>query len=233
MNRQDLIAEIRYVWDVISQMKIDLSFSNPIPLVASEKFKEVSRDRSSSYERIYLVGLKNSEYNILLADHSYFQFGFAGQNSLRFAYYPNPFFSLSEANSEMLKELEYYLEEGIVSYEDYLMKLSELRNGNHAPYLRFDYSAAEYKKLSHPAAHLHLGNHFENRWPTRKILTPKAFALIILKHFYSNYWEDIKTVSILGVPHELNALLARCKMDCSIVPIEFFDADEENQFHLA
>jgi hypothetical protein len=60
-------------------------------LNASTEFKKMSR-RATSYQELYNEGVKFQDFNIMLADNSFFQFTEnEAYKDVRLAYYPNPY----------------------------------------------------------------------------------------------------------------------------------------------
>jgi hypothetical protein len=68
MDKADLVPHIRKAWIFTKAMKVDELFSGPTALDASEAFKLLAADPSVSYEELYLAGLREGQYNILLKD---------------------------------------------------------------------------------------------------------------------------------------------------------------------
>src|SRR5258706_15590803 len=91
MTKDDLVPQIRKSWVYAKALKVDELFSGPTALDASDTFKALAVNSDFSYEELYLAGLRESQYNILLRDFSFFQFGLGSTDGVRFAYYPNPF----------------------------------------------------------------------------------------------------------------------------------------------
>lgn len=102
LNDRDFIASIRRFWDFLSLIGLEETFSNPTSLKASDEFLAVIFDSSASYEAVYLTALRNSDYNLMLRDHSFFQFTHS-LSGWRLAYYPNPFFGASTPHSQKFR----------------------------------------------------------------------------------------------------------------------------------
>lgn len=230
MNAAEFARSIRRVWAYAEHIGVGELFSGPTALSASINFKRISTDPQATYEQIYLCGLRNSDYNILLKDFAYFQFGAPSQTELRFAYYPNPFLGASsEAISELNEQLE-YVEEGIIEYDEYLHSISELRYSHHPPLVRYENDPRNYVELKHPCSHFHIGHHSGNRWPVRRVLNPAAFALLLLKLFYSDYWEEAEPMLIHDQNKSLDEILQSRRMECHRLPDEFFSNVEQTHF---
>lgn len=230
MNEADFARSIRRVWVYAQKVSIDELFSDPSSFQPSPEFAKLSIKEDTRYEDLYLLGLKHSQYNILLKDYSYFQFSMRSSANLRFAYYPNPFLGASkQALSELNEQLE-YVEEGIIDLDDYLHGISELRYSQHPPPVRYENAPSQYVAFRHPCSHLHFGHHPGNRWAVRRVLTPAAFGLLIMKQFYSVFWYEAGEINVSGSLLSLDQALVENRQDCRILPEDFFSPDEERQF---
>jgi len=233
LNSADLARGIRKVWDYAKILKLDEVFSGPTALEASESFKELALSNSANYEEIYLAGLRESQYNILLKDLAYFQFGLGQQGSVRYAYYPNPFLGRSDAAVKDLSELKDFVEEGILDIDEYLHRISELRRPQHPPLVRYENAPAQHVELIHPCSHFHFGHHSDNRWPIRRVLTPSLFSLLLFKHHYSEFWLSTRDIKIGRNGMSIDELLSKSKKECQILPVELFTDQESKQFYFS
>lgn len=214
----------------MSAVEVGDYFTNPAPLEPSEPFRVAAFDESVRYEQLFLTGLENSDYNFVLCDSSFFQFGISKDDHVRYAYYPNPFLGGSREAISTVSELRLYIEEGLISVEEYLHRISEIRNGRHPPLVRYENAPDQYVPSKHPCSHFHLGHHDENRWAVRRILTPSAFGLIILKHFYGDIWNARTNLRIFGAEWSLDELLIYEKGHCRILSDALFDDTEKRLF---
>lgn len=230
MNVAEFTNSIRKAWIYAQHIGIEQVFAVPTTLKASDKFRHLSIDPSANYEQLYLCGLQHSDYNILLSDYAYFQFGLSQQNELRFAYYPNPFLGVSEtAISELNEQIE-FVEEGIIDMDEYLHAISELRFSQHPPLVRYENDPKSYVELKHPCSHFHLGHHSENRWPVTRILNPAAFALFVMKLFYGDFWDRSGLFEKDGKSESLDQILQNRRQECQVLPDNLFSAAEKLQF---
>lgn len=231
LAKVDLIRGIRSAWKYAKQMGIDGAFSDPSPMKGFEEFKKIAVDSRATYEEVYLSGLSDGQYNILLADYAYLQFG-GTENSLRYAYYPNPFLGASREAISNLAELRSYVDEGVIEMENFLHRISEIRDTQHPPLIRYDNSPNQYKTdLTHPCSHFHLGHHPGNRLPIRRVLTPSAFALIVFKYFYLDFWTGCSPVSGSVANASLDDAMIEAKEECTIIPDYLFCDRAERQFY--
>lgn len=233
MNAGDIIAGIRHSWDFLKLSEIGQIFSNPAPMSASDEFKAIASDPRAKYEEVYLVGLRDTQYNFVLEDYSFIQIGGVSDNTLRYAYYPNPFLGSSTAAIVELAELREFVEEGAIDVDEFLHLVAELRSTQHPPLLRYENSSEQYQDLIHPCSHFHFGHHADNRWPVRRILTPHAFTLIVIKHFYSDKWQGAGKIRRGKTRLSLDDLMALEKPNCRLLPDDLFSATAGRHFHFA
>lgn len=222
---------IRRAWLYSKAVGIDQVFSDPSSLKPSDEFKEIALSTTATYEEVYLHGLEAGQYNILLADYAFLQFGGCDANSLRYAYYPNPFLGASQTAISELSALRVFIDEGVIDMDEFLHRVSEIRYTQHPPLVRYENAADQYKDdLTHPCSHFHFGHHSENRWPVRRVLTPGAFALIIFKYFYPDYWAEGHALSTGRKKTSLDEALIAAKQDCRMLPDELFSERATQQF---
>lgn len=232
MNKEDLIPHIRKCWMYAKALKIDEIFSGPVALEASDDFKSASSDANSTYEDVYLVGMRDSQYNILLRDYSFFQFGMGGRDGVRFAYYPNPFLGQATETLSELGELREYVSEGILEVEDFLHRVSEIRHHRQPPMMRYEYSLSQYVENSHPCSHIHLGFHGENRLPVKRYLTAHGFCLLIFRLFYLENWQKADSIKVGEQNLEIDAIFEAVRTDCRVLHAHEFSEAESKRFHL-
>jgi len=199
-------------------------------LVPSEATILAAQNPNSSYVDLYRTALSAADYNLLLADYSFFQFAYSGsggQFGLRIAYYPNPF-DISGISST-LAEIE-----SITGEEDwenfYLDIVGSARELIRAPLIRYDLSFSQYRELLHPAAHFHFGLNTGDRWPVSLVVTPLLFTLLIAKLFYGKAWDVVGSDG--AKPPEANWLDTRFsteKTACRPVDERFFSRRERGQ----
>lgn len=230
MNKDDLRTGISRSWEILRCMSLDETFSNPVSMVASEEFLELVFSRNDNYETIYLSGLKNTDYNMMLRDISYLQFSIGDDDHVRYAYYPNPFLGSSESSIRELDELRLYVQEEAISIEDYLAKVGELRNSQHAPLLRYENAPNQYREFNHPCSHFHIGHHDNNRWPIQRILTPAAFTMLVVRQFYPDYWFALTSMKCFGKVQTPDHFLMDEKLNCRILANHHFSPTEARLF---
>lgn len=231
MNEKEFAKGISKAWLYAKFLGVGELYACPVSLKVSDKFVEAALSSTAIYEDVYLSGLQNSDYNILLADYAYFQFSMRPAEVVRFAYYPNPFLGASKEAVQDLSGLKELMVEGTIDLEEYLHHISEIRNSQHPPLVRYENAPSDYKELKHPCSHMHFGHHPQNRWPVKRKLTPQAFALLIMKTFYASFWEGCEKLKINKVEYSLDELFSKARQECSPLPSNFFSAAEEAQFH--
>lgn len=232
MNNADLAAHIRKSWTYAKALKIDEVFSGPTGLDASENFRALAMEPKVTYEQLYLAGLQESQYNILLTDFAFLQFGSSSVNSVRFAYYPNPFLGAAPNTVSELNEMREYVAEGVMDLDEFLHRVSEIRRSRHPPLVRYDYSKSQYLETTHPCSHLHLGFHEENRWPLRRHLTANAFTLLIFRLFYLNFWMQADAIKSGERELTMDEVLDEARAECRMLYEDEFSNAEARRFHL-
>jgi len=231
VNKAELVAQIHKSWRYAKALKVDELFSGPTALEASDAFKKLAISPVSSYEELYLVGLRDSQYNILLKDYSFFQFGAGGGDGVRFAYYPNPFLGAVPDTLAELKEMQEYVAEGIIDVDEVLHQVSEIRRPQHPPHVRYEYSKHQYLEATHPCSHIHFGFHGGNRWPVRRYLTAHAFALLIFRAFYLDFWICADTIKTGDRDLTLDTVLQQARAECRMLYDGEFSSAEAQRFY--
>lgn len=232
MTKDDLVPQIRKSWAYAKALKVDELFSGPTALDPSDTFKALAVSADVSYEELYLAGLRESQYNILLKDFSFFQFGIGSIDGVRFAYYPNPFLGAAPNAVAELQEMQEYVAEGIIDIDELLHQISEIRRPQHPPLVRYDYSKQQYVEATHPCSHIHLGFHRENRWPVRRYLTAHAFALLIFRHFYLEFWVGAESITSRDGELTMDGALREARTECRMLYEEEFSNAESQRFYL-
>jgi len=187
-------------------------------------------DPNTTYAALYRAGLTHRDYNILLTDFSYFQFQHTPDGasfSVRYAFYPNPHERAAAAQYEQAQLLG---DEGD-GYELFLDELTNTPEDHRVPAIRYEVAFTDYKPLVHPTAHFHFGLHSENRWPAQRVFTPLAFALVIAKQFFCDAWhEHGQKIDPSSKTNAFDAKLFQERIQCPILPEEYFSGDERRQF---
>lgn len=199
-------------------------------MVASEEFLRFAFSDAEGYEDVYLAGLRNRDYNILLRDYSYLQYSISKEHHVRFAYYPNPFLGNSQSAMSELSDLRIYVDEGAMTTEEYLLQVAELRNSQHPPLFRYENAPDQYEELVHPCSHFHLGHHSDNRWQLQRTLTPLAFTILVARHFYPSTWHQEEDIVLFEKQQAPDAFYEEAKLDCRILGDELFSVNEAKLF---
>lgn len=232
MNRADLVPYIHKSWMYAKALRIDELFSGPTALEASEAFKALAVSPDVTYEELYLAGMHEGQYNILLRDFSFFQFGVGGVDGVRFAYYPNPFLGAAPDALGELKEMHEYVTEGIIDMDEFLHRVAEIRRPQHPPLVRYEYSKRQYVETTHPCSHLHVGFHGDNRWPVRRYLTAGAFTLLIFRLFYLDLWMRADTIKSGDKQLALDAVFETARAESRMLYEDEFSKAEGQRFYL-
>jgi hypothetical protein len=232
MARDDLVPHIRKSWMYAKALKLDELFTGPTALDASDGFKALIMSSDVSYEELYLAGLREGQYNILLKDFAFFQFGSGSVDGVRFAYYPNPFLGAAPEAVAELNEMQEYVAEGVIDIDEFLHRVSEIRRPQYPPLVRYEYSKCQYIEATHPCSHMHLGFHGENRWPIRRYLTAHAFALLIFRLFYLDFWTKADLIKSGEQELTMDAVLEVARAECRVLYEDEFSDAEARRFHL-
>ncbi len=189
MNKSDFEGKIRAAHQLLSsELDLLLTTSSLNSLSVNVLFNEVALDPEAHYQDIYGRALSASYYNFLLNDYSIFQFSWSSETAWRLAFLPNPWIAGVGDVEEQMDEWDELLAAGAINLEEMGELMSELSYTGAIPPIRFEYAVEQYRELVHPAAHLHIGRHFENRWPLHRVLNPLTFLMMILKMYYPPYW---------------------------------------------
>lgn len=219
---------IRSCFDTLESMELLAQAGPGCSLRASDSFKKASL-RARSYREVYDSGVTNQDFNIMLSDHSFFQFTLQENGDIRLAFYPNPykFVEFSDYKRDALS----LLDNQELTHEEYSQLLSEAEFSGDVPAIRYDYSLEQYCENYHPAAHFHIGFFADNRWPTKRILTPYAFMLKILRHYYLKYWIKILDTSETPSQDKLDEIYRNEVSNCPLLDDNNFSQKEEERLH--
>jgi hypothetical protein len=226
MERRDIENGIYRSWKILENLDIGETFSNGAALEVNEQFRDVILSHDSSYITVYLTGMNLTHYNFLLTDYAYFQFSWSAPENLRYAYYPNPF-EASAADFGRWREL---VETGFITQEEYLSILRDSRIDPQMPSIRYEHAPDQYRELHHPCSHLHIGHHDDNRWALNRLLSPLAFTLLILKHYYGSVWREIGYDEQDQCRNSLESALIAEKSNCRQIGADLFSLLEARSF---
>lgn len=231
MQSSDVRSGIQRSWEIIRELDLGETYSNPLPLVVEAQFRDAILSADARYIDVYLLGLNLSYYNFLLTDFSYFQFSWDKVDHVRYAYYPNPFLGPTDASIEEFRRRRGLVESGDITHEEYLALLRDRPAQFRVPALRYENSPEQRRELEHPCSHFHIGYHGEDRWALNRVLSPLAFTLLIVKHYYGLAWQVYGDEPDGPYQNKLEARLAREKADkCVPVVDALFSKLEEKSF---
>ena len=230
MNNDEVRSGIAKSWDFFDSLDLGEAFITPTPLAVIQDFRKVALDAKSLYTDVYESGLALSHYNILLFDLAFFQFGWSGENEVRYAYYPNPFISGNkEAQVKLQNWREAQLAE-ILSEEDVSALIASLTTSGTVPLIRYENSPSQYRPFRHPCSHMHIGLHSDNRWPLARVLTPLAFSMWIVKQYYTDSW-SVYDDETHPIGNRLEQDLIDEQANCRILGEELFGPSEVRSLH--
>lgn len=194
MNGADFGRKIRAAWNFLeSDVGVARTLLSFVSLKVDQEFNRAALSKTSSYREIYLTALSRSHYNIVLNDYSVLQFSWASEESWRLAYLPNPWIAGVDGAEDVIQEWEILESIGGLDPDQVDQLISEMPYTSAIPAIRFEYATHQYKELSHPAAHMHIGRHTENRWPFARVLNPLTFSMAIAKMYYVESWRKLSS----------------------------------------
>ncbi len=208
MHERDFHREINGAWDLLKR-KLNIGrtliWGRSLPI--DEVFRNVVLSPEAPYEQIFKTGLSRSSYNILLEDYAFYQFNWVDDDTWRLGFFPNPWLTGIPAAERRLQQWEVLEEIGALSHEQVSEHVAEMEYAGAVPPIRFENAPAQYRELTHPAAHFHIGRHEENRWPSSVLIGPKAFVLIIAKLYYPLAWSRCSKLHGAGVDECIDEIL--------------------------
>ena len=149
---------------------------------------------------------------------------------MRLAYYPNPYgFVEFKSNKRDAIEL---LNNGDLTSDEYEQLISEADFTSDIPLIRFDYSPSQYCEKYHPAAHFHVGFFVDNRWSSRRVLSPYAFFLNILMNYYSHLWKPNGNVDAL-IHEKIDSAYQVEVSNCSLLDDAYFSEHEYKRLYVS
>jgi hypothetical protein len=230
MERREIQKGIRDSWSAVVELKLGETISSAAPLPVSDLFRDLLFSQDVQYNELYLTGLKLQHFNILLTDFSFFQYSIISDDHVRFAFYPNPFLDVTESdlNIERLRDL---LEAEMITHEEFLALVNEHRSDNRAAPIRYENAPRDRRAFSHPASHFHIGHGNGGRWAVARNLTPLAFTLLVLKHYYPADWAGADDQSEAG--NAFDERLIRARANCLEVTDALFSPLERRCFHFS
>lgn len=147
--------------------------------------------RGKSYIENWKMLISDNIYNFILGDNSVLKFKLDDvNNKISFTYYECPFKCLTYKEYLAENDIEEDEEDKILQdyYEVYLHQC-ELKENPIT--IRYDLDFDAYFEGLHPVSHLHIGHKNNVRLGLKKILNPKSFFSIILRHSYPAFWKSI------------------------------------------
>ncbi|MBU1312049.1 MAG: DUF2290 domain-containing protein [Gammaproteobacteria bacterium] len=196
----------------------------PSSLIPTDNFKKMSL-KANSYRELYDCAICYQDFNLMLFDKSFFQFSeMAKEQEVRLAYFPNPYsFSESLAHRQAANEM---LERSEISLDEFEQIISEETFSCDIPIIRYDLSQKQYCEMRHPTAHFHIGFFSENRWPSRRVMTPMSFFLKVLRLYYSGLWDEIDQKQGNCLDELYRTEIAKCPL----VTEDYFSKTEAQRF---
>jgi hypothetical protein len=146
---------------------------------------------AASYVEEFDLYQKNRHWDVQLNDFAILQFRQPDDDTVGYCYHQAPKSAPTyvEFVSEQMGESFVGAEEIDGSYwPDYELAVDTARPRETITSIRYDYSPKLYEEGVHPAAHVHVGRKNDIRIATRRLMTPIAFALFIIRQMYAEQW---------------------------------------------
>lgn len=229
MERHDFVNGVRRSWAFLSAVGLAESFATPDPLIVDAGFRTLALSGNVTHAELYHYCLERSLYNILLFDHSFFQFGWDGGGSLRYAFYPNPYVSQAEALHKF-RRYRQMVRNNAIDEEEFSQLVSTMHSAGGVPIFRYEYSAGQRVSLAHPASHMHIGVHSQNRWAFSRVLTPPAFTMLMVKSYFPGEWLLGEEGVVNGEINIHERSLIDEKANCRMMGDDLFDDNERQSF---
>lgn len=200
----------------------------------SKDFVDVCQN--NDYPLVFHIARKKRDFNILLHDDSFFQFGYREKEgeivNITYAYYEMPILlkSFSDFKNEYY---QFYPEEGDMTkttgelYEEYDQYKSEAQRKESFFPIRYDFDLDGYQGLRHPVSHIHIGHNTQMRIPLSTIIFPREFVAFVLRHVYYDDWvECIRD-------EEFKEMYKKIKETSEQLEVKLFDEVEMKDFHIS
>jgi hypothetical protein len=154
----------------------------------------VSELRQLNYVDQWKLSRSNSWCHVMLDDLSYFSFSdLAGKPS--YGYYPCPLEIESLADYLRERDIEPTKRNKMEAAEEYDLAIETATLKESLTPIRYDIDTNAYRVCVHPTAHLHIGRDNQIRIATRRIMTPLAFVLFVIRQTYPENWTKLLTYS--------------------------------------
>jgi hypothetical protein len=183
-----------------------------------------SQVRQMPYPRLWEMCIRERWFDIRMMDESFFQFRLDAE--LSFCYYEAPIrgkdfetFAFERGGDEW-REFDDVLRD---EYEEYLTSLP--RDWPATP-IRFDFSPSFYKTPCHPAAHIHFGFASDIRVASRRVFSPEAFVLFVVRQCYPDHWRRLVD------KHEIEFLTRRIRDALPVIEDKYWCETDECETYL-
>lgn len=181
--------------------------------------------RQLDYLDQWKISRLNKWCHILLDDLSFFAFSEIGGKP-SYGYYPCPL--EIESIKKFLHErgVEPTQRNRAEYAEEYDLSIQTSSLKSSATPIRYDIDIGAYRPNVHPVAHLHLGLDNQIRIATRRVMTPIAFVLFVIRQTYPDNW-----IKLLA--HRENLKLEK-KLRANLPKVEdaFWKEEDELQSYL-
>ncbi len=226
MTNAKILSSIEEIMHYLDMVKISYSCTpkrkDLLPGKYSEEYFQICH--KGDYVQKYSIALKNSDYDIILEDNSFFQFTTMQPTDIHYSF----FHKIERILSYEEFEERYLTEENIDSIaQEYEMYISTDKNPTYFCPIRYDVAEREYKEGMHAYAHLHIGAETQIRIPMDKVIKPLEFVDFVVKHTYKEKWDDAFIHN-----DKFRTLVKKIKKQSNKVVSKYFTDDEKLQLYI-
>ena len=196
----------------------------------SEEF--IKNSQLEDYDLIHKTAMRNSDYDFLLNDDSFFQFSCVNEGGnlekgiIRYAFYENP--RVYPTYEEFLVLNGFSYEDcGEEFYMDFEQEIEEAKLKKNVTPIRYDYDHRFFKPVEHSISHIHIGHNNDIRISTSTILNPAKFVSFVLRNVYPKIWNNA-----FMNDEAFKELCLSSRRSCHQVNENYFEDDEKGLLHI-
>lgn len=129
-------------------------------------------------------------FHVLLEDSSFFAFSTLGGKP-SYSYYPCPLEIETLREFLLARDIEPTKRNRLEFIEEYQLAIETAPLREFLTPIRYDIDRSSYRVCIHPYAHLHIGWDNQIRIATRRVMTPLAFVLFVIRQIYPDNWSRL------------------------------------------
>ncbi|WP_081767225.1 DUF2290 domain-containing protein [Hylemonella gracilis] len=181
--------------------------------------------RQMDYFHQWKACIENGWHHVLLEDLSFFSFSNLNERP-SYSYSPCPLEIESFRTFLLLRDLEPSRSNRDAYKEEYQLALETASLKEHLSPIRYDVDPHGYEPATHPVAHIHIGLNNQIRIGTRRLITPIAFVLFVIRQFFPDNWRNL-----LQYQAELK-IERNIRTKLSLIDQQFWSQEDELQMYL-